>query len=70
MTIASVPKTGKLVVEFFPSERHTAHFTRALASLLEDFIGAPDLGARLDGLVELKHWITSDGMSPAGFGVP
>jgi site-specific recombinase len=48
-----------MVLDFFPPERHTDPVIRNLASILNDFIWAPNLSARLDAFVRLRLWVTS-----------
>jgi site-specific recombinase len=59
MAAITANETRNLVLDFFPSERRTDPIIRALASILNDFIRAPDLRTRLDAFIELRQWITS-----------
>jgi site-specific recombinase len=68
MTVATAPQTKELVLSCFPPERRGAQSAQALASLLNNFIGATELETRLDAFVELKQWVVADGASPGGVG--
>jgi site-specific recombinase len=51
--------TRELVLRSFPPKDRDNLDVQSLASLLENFLAAPDLASRLNGFVELKAWATS-----------
>lgn len=48
-----------MVLDFFPPARRADPVIQNLASILNQFIGAPDLSTRLDAFVHLRLWVTS-----------
>jgi site-specific recombinase len=59
MLVSQASQTRDLVLSSFPARDRDNPDVQSLASLLENFLAAPDLAARLDGFVELKAWSTS-----------
>lgn len=59
MLVSQPIQTRDLVLGSFPQEDRADPDVLSLASLLDDFISARDLPARLDAFVELKTWATS-----------
>ena len=51
--------TRNQILDLYPPERRGDPIVRTLASILSDFISAPDLPSRLDAFVALRKWITA-----------
>jgi site-specific recombinase len=58
--------TRELIQSFFPPEERATPAVKSLAAIVEEFLGAEDLGTRLDAFVELKEWTATRLPSPAG----
>jgi site-specific recombinase len=59
-------QTLELVKNFFPPKKRQKRGVQSLANILNRFVEAADLSARLDAFVELKEWVTQPSRSPAG----
>jgi site-specific recombinase len=59
MLVSQASQTRDLVLSSFPARDRDNPDIQSLASLLENFLAAPALAARLNGFVELKAWSTS-----------
>ena len=55
----------ELILSFFPSAERAEPSVESLASILETFLTAQDLGSRLDAFAELKDWTSAGSSSPA-----
>ena len=45
-----------MILGFFPQERRNEANVETLASNLQDFIFAADLGRRLEAFIDLREW--------------
>jgi len=59
MLVSQAVQMRNLVLSSFPAKDRDNPDVQSLAFLLENFLAAPDLAARLNGFVELKAWSTS-----------
>jgi site-specific recombinase len=59
MLVSQASQTRDLVLCSFPAKDRDNPDVQSLASLVENFLEAPDLAARLNGFVELKAWSTT-----------
>jgi site-specific recombinase len=65
-TAPTALEARELIRSFFPSAERAQPSVESLASILEKFITARDLGTRLDAFAELKDWTTTGSTWPAG----
>ena len=56
MAVLQVTPTRDLVLRFFTSEKRFSADVQSLATILDGFLGAPDLQSQLNALVDLKEW--------------
>jgi site-specific recombinase len=59
MLVSQASQTRDLVLFSFPAKDRDNPDVQSLASLVENFLAAPNLAARLNGFVELKAWSTT-----------
>ncbi len=64
MAVLQVTPTRDLVLRFFTSEKRFSADVQSLATILDGFLGAPDLQSQLNALVDLKEWTVKGSPSP------
>jgi site-specific recombinase len=64
-TAPSALETRELILSFLRAAERAEPSVESLASILEAFLTAQDLGSRLDAFAELKDWTSAGSSSPA-----